>query len=128
MKTLVHSLVDFALSVTTVLHETLEVVCTYACMSIAACSAVQMFGPYAALKLAELSEGVVLDCLSQLDECLSRWQNLLDPVTMAVVVSQQLKTPLQGCVKSMNKACGQHECVVQVPQTCCVQLCNLRND
>jgi hypothetical protein len=47
----------------------------------------QMFGPYAALKLAELSEGVVLDCLSQLDECLGRWKELLDPVTMAVVVS-----------------------------------------
>jgi hypothetical protein len=47
----------------------------------------QMFGPYAALKLGELSEGVVLDCLGQLDECLARWKELLDPVTMAVVVS-----------------------------------------
>lgn len=46
-----------------------------------------MFGPYAALKLAEMSEGVVLDCLSQLDSCLARWKELLDPVTMAVVVS-----------------------------------------
>jgi hypothetical protein len=46
-----------------------------------------MFGPYAALKLGELSEGVVLDCLGQLDECLARWKELLDPVTMAVVVS-----------------------------------------
>lgn len=47
----------------------------------------QLFGPYAAMKLAEMSEGLVLDCLSQLDSCLSRWKELLDPVTMAVVVS-----------------------------------------
>lgn len=47
----------------------------------------QMFGPYAAIKLAELSEGLVLDCLSQLDSSLTRWRELLDPVTMAVVVS-----------------------------------------
>lgn len=46
----------------------------------------QMFGPYAAVMLAEMSEGLVLDCLSQLDNCLARWKELLDPVTMAVVV------------------------------------------
>lgn len=46
-----------------------------------------MLGPYAAQTLAELSEGVVLSCLGQLDGCLVRWKELLDPVTMAVVVS-----------------------------------------
>lgn len=56
-----------------------------------------MFGPYAALKLAELSEGVVLDCLSQLDECLARWKELLDPVTMAVVVSTAGFAGCAGC-------------------------------
>jgi hypothetical protein len=50
-------------------------------------SAVQLFGPYAAMKLCELSDGVLLDSLGQLDSCLSRWKELLDPVTLAVVVS-----------------------------------------
>lgn len=59
----------------------------------------QMFGPYAALKLAELSEGVVLDCLSQLDECLARWKELLDPVTMAVVRDD-------SCADAVAAACA----------------------
>jgi hypothetical protein len=49
--------------------------------------AVQLFGPYAAMKLCELSDGVLLDSLGQLDSCLSRWKELLDPITLAVVVS-----------------------------------------
>eukprot|EP00878_Enallax_costatus_P010261 GHUV01010711.1.p1 GENE.GHUV01010711.1~~GHUV01010711.1.p1 ORF type:complete len:604 (+),score=239.17 GHUV01010711.1:1353-3164(+) len=59
----------------------------------------QMFGPYAALKLAEMSEGVVLDCLSQLDSCLARWKELLDPVTMAVVRDD-------SCADAVAAACG----------------------
>ncbi|KAF6265580.1 hypothetical protein COO60DRAFT_863203 [Scenedesmus sp. NREL 46B-D3] len=59
----------------------------------------QMFGPYAALKLAELSEGVVLDCLSQLDGCLARWKELLDPVTMAVVRDD-------SCADTVAAACS----------------------
>jgi hypothetical protein len=59
----------------------------------------QMFGPYAALKLSELSEGVVLDCLGQLDECLARWKELLDPVTMAVVVSAPARIEPADMVK-----------------------------
>jgi hypothetical protein len=47
----------------------------------------QVFGPYAAMKLCELTDGVLLDSLGQLDSCLSRWKELLDPITLAVVVS-----------------------------------------
>ncbi|KAF8063811.1 hypothetical protein HT031_003668 [Scenedesmus sp. PABB004] len=47
----------------------------------------QVFGPYAAQQLAEATEGAVLDALAGLDESLARWQEVLDPVTMAVVVS-----------------------------------------
>jgi len=47
----------------------------------------QVFGPYAAVKLSEQTELVVLQCLSQLDGCLERWKEVLDPVTMAVMVS-----------------------------------------
>jgi len=46
-----------------------------------------VFGPYAAVKLCELTGAVVLDSLGQLDSCLSRWKELLDPITLAVVVS-----------------------------------------
>jgi hypothetical protein len=38
------------------------------------------------VKLCELTDGVVLDALGQLDSCLSRWKELLDPITLAVVV------------------------------------------
>lgn len=48
---------------------------------------VQLFGPYAAMKLCELTDGVLLDSLGQLDSCLTRWKELLDPITLAVVVS-----------------------------------------
>ncbi len=50
----------------------------------------QVFGPDAAVRLAEMTEGVVVACLSQLDGCLSRWKELLDPVTMAVMVRLEL--------------------------------------
>lgn len=50
-------------------------------------AACQVFGPYAAMKLCELTDGVLLDSLGQLDSCLSRWKELLDPITLAVVVS-----------------------------------------
>lgn len=55
----------------------------------AVCVAVrmQMFGPYAAMKLCELTDSVLLDSLGQLDSCLNRWKELLDPITLAVVVS-----------------------------------------
>lgn len=45
----------------------------------------QVFGPYAAMKLCALTDGVLLDSLGQLDSCLSRWKELLDPITLAVV-------------------------------------------
>jgi hypothetical protein len=50
-------------------------------------SVMQVFGPYAAVKLSEQTELVVLQCLSQLDGCLERWKEVLDPITMAVMVS-----------------------------------------
>lgn len=52
-----------------------------------------MFGPYAAMKLCELTDGVLLDSLGQLDSCLSRWKELLDPITLAVVVSVCVTDP-----------------------------------
>lgn len=51
------------------------------------CVAMQMFGPYAAMKLCEMTDSVLLDSLGQLDSCLNRWKELLDPITLAVVVS-----------------------------------------
>lgn len=46
----------------------------------------RMFGPYAALRLAEATEAAVLDCLAALDGCLGRWQDVLDDVSASVVV------------------------------------------
>jgi hypothetical protein len=39
------------------------------------------------MKLCELTDGLLLDSLGQLDSCLTRWKELLDPITLAVVVS-----------------------------------------
>jgi hypothetical protein len=49
----------------------------------------QVFGPYAAMRLCELTDAVVVDCMSQLDGCLTRWKELLDPITLAVVVRRE---------------------------------------
>lgn len=66
------------------------------------------------MKLCELTDGVLLDSLGQLDSCLSRWKELLDPITLAVVVSV-LRTRLH--TEPAGAATGQvHELVcVRIP-------------
>jgi hypothetical protein len=85
-----------------------------------------MFGPYAALKLAELSEGVVLDCLSQLDECLARWKELLDPVTMAVVVSSLYKRSFSMAMLCAFSCFAPAASAVTCPHAM-LQPCRIRN-